>query len=145
LLDSQRMAGILDELARRADLIVIDSPPMLSVADATILASRVDGVLLVVDAGYTRRAMVKRAKESLLAIGANIVGVVVNRASIRSESDYYYDYSYSPEASDKKRKFGKSRGRAGAAPAGGLAPVKLTKPAVAPEPIGNGAVTERAK
>jgi Mrp family chromosome partitioning ATPase len=122
---------------------------MLSVADATILATRVDGVLMVVDAGFTRRGVAKRAKEALQAIGANVVGVVVNRAAVKSESDYYYDYSYASDGKEKKRS-GKSRTQAGTATSSALKPVKLTKPATgeavaASNGAVNGATTERAK
>lgn len=139
LLDSQRMIQVLDALKKEADLVIVDSPPVLSVADATILASRVDGVLMVVDAGYTRRGVAKRAKETLQGIGANILGVVVNRAAVRSESDYYYDYSYASETGEKKKKRRMTASTpspdkpqpatAGAPNNGALKPVKLSKPA----------------
>ena len=139
LLDSQRMIQVLDALKLEADLVIVDSPPVLSVADATILASRVDGVLMVVDSGYTRRGVAKRAKETLQGIGANILGVVVNRAAVRSESDYYYDYNYASETGEKKKKRRKAVSApspakpqpttAGAPNNGTLKPVKLSKPA----------------
>jgi non-specific protein-tyrosine kinase len=139
LLDSQRMVQVIDALKKEADLVIVDSPPVLSVADATILASRVDGVLMVVDSGYTRRGVAKRAKETLQGIGANILGVVVNRAAVRSESDYYYDYSYASETGEKKKKRRKAAAApvsakpqpapAGAPSNGALKPVKLSKPA----------------
>lgn len=149
LLDSQRMVEILNELKRKADYVVIDSPPMLSVADATILASRVDGVLLVVDAGFTRRGVAKRTKEALQGIGANVVGVVVNRAAVKSESDYYYDYSYGSDGKEKKRS-SKPRAQTATASSSALKPVKLTKPATgdavtASNGAANGTTTERAK
>ncbi len=107
LLDSPRMLEILEDLKRRADLVIIDSPPMLSVADATIMATRVDGVLLVVDSGYTRRSIAKRSKELLQNIGAHVVGMVVNRAVVKAESDYY-DYDYASDANKAKSKKTKS-------------------------------------
>ncbi|MFC1466524.1 MAG: polysaccharide biosynthesis tyrosine autokinase [Candidatus Brachytrichaceae bacterium NZ_4S206] len=150
LLDSERMMHILEELKHKADLVILDSPPVLSVADAAILTARVDGVLLVVDSGYTRRGTAKHAKETLQRVGATIVGVVLNRAPIERQSDY--DYEYSPETGEKKRKK-RTKKQAAPEPAtagatgGMLKPVKLTKPALRANNSANngaGAATERA-
>jgi Mrp family chromosome partitioning ATPase len=133
------MIQVIDALKREADLVIVDSPPVLSVADATILASRVDGVLMVVDSGYTRRGVAKRAMDTLQGIGAHVLGVVVNRAAARGESDYY-DYSYTSETGEKKKKRRKAISIGGSAQAqpkpatagapsnGALKPVKLNKP-----------------
>ena len=67
------------------------SPPVLPVADATALAQRVDGVLLVLEAGHTRRGAARQAVESLRKVGANLVGVVLNAVPTYSGS-YYYSY-----------------------------------------------------
>ncbi len=146
LLDSERMIHILEELKNKADLVILDSPPVLSVADATILTARVDGVLLVVDSGYTRRGTAKHAKETLQSIGANIVGIVLNRAPIEGESDY--DYEYSPETDGKKRKKSRSKQKAtpqpntAGTPGSVLKPVKLNKPALTVDnPANNGTAT----
>lgn len=147
LLDSERMMQILDQLKRRFDIVIVDSPPILSVADATILTARVDGVILVVDSGFTRRGTAKRAKETLQRIGATIVGVVVNRAPTRGETDY--DYSYAPHTAGGQKQKGKraaakplpSADATGTAEAsgGGLKRIKLTKPVLKPDtPAGNG-------
>jgi non-specific protein-tyrosine kinase len=144
LLDSGRMLEVIEELKKRADLVIFDSPPVLSVADATILASRMDRVLLVVDSGYTRRGTAKRAKEVLLSIGANIAGVVVNRAVVKAEADYY-DYSY---GSDGQKHPSKRRLKIKPAPSADgntLKPVKLNKPAVPLETNGKPTTPERAK
>jgi non-specific protein-tyrosine kinase len=92
LLDSTRMASIMALCRSRFDFVVFDAPPVLSVADASILAARVDGVLMVVDAGYTRRAQAVRARETLKASGARLLGVVVNRVRGDDPDDYYYTY-----------------------------------------------------
>jgi capsular exopolysaccharide synthesis family protein len=145
LLDSGRMLEVIEELKKRADLVIFDSPPVLSVADATILASRMDRVLLVVDSGYTRRGTAKRAKEVLLSIGANIAGVVVNRAVVKAEADYY-DYSYGSDGqkhpSKRRLKINKP---APSADGNTLKPVKLNKPAVPLETNGKPTTPERAK
>jgi non-specific protein-tyrosine kinase len=153
LLDSARMIEVIEDLKQRADIVIFDSPPVLSVADATILASKMDGVMLVVDSGYTRRGTAKRAKEVLQSIGANLIGVVVNRAVTRAESDYY-DYSYGADGQkhpNKRRlKLGKPAPQPAAAAAttapdnGALKPVRLSKPAAQADANGKGASPERA-
>jgi capsular exopolysaccharide synthesis family protein len=90
LLDSVRMNRILEQVKSMYDMVVIDVPPVLSVADTSILAAKVDAVIMVVDSGYTRRAHVKRALESLASVGATVLGTVINRLSERSEDAYYY-------------------------------------------------------
>jgi capsular exopolysaccharide synthesis family protein len=151
LLDSERMLRILEELKGKADLVILDSPPVLSVADATILTARVDGVVLVVDSGYTRRGTAKRAKETLQRIGATIVGVVLNRAPVQGDADY--DYDYSPESDTKKKRKKSKAAKASPEPStagatgSALKPVKLTKPVLKANPPasnGTGATTERA-
>lgn len=149
LLDSARMIEVIEDLKQRADLVIFDSPPVLSVADATILAARMDGVLLVVDSGYTRRGTARRAKEVLQGIGANVIGVVVNRAVVRAESDYY-DYSYGSDGQKHPSKRRLKLGRSAPTPAanvenGALKPVKLNKPATPADANGKNASPERAK
>lgn len=92
LLGSQRMSHLMETLSREADLVIIDSPPVLSVADASILANAADGVLLIADAGRTRREMARRAKESLERAGANLFGIVLNRMTKQTAGYYYYYY-----------------------------------------------------
>lgn len=95
LLGSERMSAVIEELEAHADLVLFDSPPTLVVTDAAVLAARVDGgVLLVVDAGNTRRGMAKRAAEELRRVRANLLGVIVNRLSVRGGGQYYYQYYY---------------------------------------------------
>ena len=88
---SQHMQRLLHELAQQVDVVLIDSPPVLPVADATALAQAVDGVLLVLEAGHTRRKAARQAVESLRQVGANLVGVVLN--GVPTHKGYYY-YSY---------------------------------------------------
>jgi len=91
-LGSQRMQKLLAELAQQVDMVLIDSPPVLSVTDAAVLAQGVDGVLLVLEAGHTRREAARRAVESLRQVGANLVGVVLNAVPTYNGSYYYYSY-----------------------------------------------------
>ena len=78
LLASQRMADFIAELARQCDHVILDTPPLLTAADAAALARCVDGVLLVVRANQTRRDQVQRAKAMLAQINAHVLGVVFN-------------------------------------------------------------------
>lgn len=103
LLGSQRMAQLMQVLNQEADMVIVDSPPVLSVADAAILANAADGVVLVADAGRTRREMARRAKESLERAGANLLGMVLNRMT-RQTSGYYYYYYYDQSGERSKRR-----------------------------------------
>ena len=88
LLGSERMRTQLEMLAKRHDLVVIDSPPLLSVTDAAVLGSYVDGTLLVVDARKSHRRYVREARETLERVGAHVLGVVLNRAESGRPSAY---------------------------------------------------------
>jgi capsular exopolysaccharide synthesis family protein len=92
LLSSERMAEIIELLKAQADVVIFDSPPLLSVADALSLAARLDGVVLVVDAGRTRSGMLARATELLMQAQARIFGVVLNRVKVGRGDGYYYYY-----------------------------------------------------
>lgn len=118
LLGSSKMERALDTLGSQYDYILIDSPPVLAVTDAIVLSRRVDGVLLVADAGKTRRSPLKQAAEQLLSGNAHVIGVVLNRLSPKSDgyySYYYYRHSYYLDESemqkaDEGKRNGKSRG-----------------------------------
>jgi polysaccharide biosynthesis transport protein len=92
LLASTRMSQILEQISRHVDLILIDTPPSM-VADAQILAARVDAVLFVIQPGKTRANMAKAAMESFRRSGARVIGVVMNRIP-RNRSSYYGGYKY---------------------------------------------------
>ena len=83
LLDSPGMAELAQRLKHMADVIVFDSPPVLAATDAALLSQRVDGVILVVDAGHSRRAAIRQAVDRLRRLGANLQGTVLNRVSGR--------------------------------------------------------------
>ena len=72
---------------------MIDSPPIASFTDGVLISSLVDGVLLVVHGGKTSRQVVRRTRQMLQEIGAKIIGVVLNKADVRS-NNYYYHYDY---------------------------------------------------
>lgn len=88
LLGSQRMRDVLEELQQGDVLVILDGPALQLVTDSAILSSLVDGTLLVIDAGRTHRRDVVRGQESLARVGANILGVVLNRLPARSRADY---------------------------------------------------------
>ena len=97
LLGSDRMADLLHRLQDEFDMVIMDTPPVASVADALVLAHRVDGVVLVVE-GSVRgmpRDVVQRAKNKLDQVKANILGVVLNKVDLEREQPYYYYYNYS--------------------------------------------------
>lgn len=79
LLASARMALILQRIASSAEVVIIDSPPLNTVTDPALLARLIDGVVLVVDAGRTPRAAVRRASDACARMGARILGVTLNR------------------------------------------------------------------
>jgi non-specific protein-tyrosine kinase len=97
MLGSARMDELVQRLEKLADVIIFDSPPVLAVADAAVLSQRVDGVVLVLDAGRTHRAAARHAAERLRSLGANILGTVLNRVSGRDAAYHYYysHYTYS--------------------------------------------------
>jgi polysaccharide biosynthesis transport protein len=91
LLGSDQMRKLLTVLSGKFAHIVIDSPPISSFTDGVLIASVVDGVLLVVHGGKSSRGVVRRSRQLLLDVGAKIFGVVLNNVSVRS-NDYYYYY-----------------------------------------------------
>ena len=94
LLASQTFRRLLELLMEHFDLIIVDSPPILAVTDAVVLANRVDGVALVVNSGESRLPVVARALERLISVDANVLGVIVNRMTSGSGGYYYHYYYY---------------------------------------------------
>jgi capsular exopolysaccharide synthesis family protein len=99
LLGSDEMRKLLGILSERFTHIVIDSPPAISFTDASILSTMVDGVVLVVHGGRSSRAVVRRAKQQLLDVGAHIFGIVLNNVKLETQ-DYYYSGYYSSYYAD---------------------------------------------
>lgn len=94
LLGSQRMAEYVKDLGAQADMVIFDSPPVLAVADATLLARVCDGALFVVLAESTQGDAIKRAKSQIEQSGTQLLGVVLNRVSSSSSGYYYYQKYY---------------------------------------------------
>ncbi len=88
LLGSRRMEALIARLREEADMVLFDTPPVIAVTDAAVLATRLDGVLLVLQAGKTRRDRAREARRLLEKVKANIVGVILNNA--RQEAGYGY-------------------------------------------------------
>lgn len=107
LLSSNRMLELVRALSQRFDVVIFDTPPVMAVADATVLASAVDGALLVVDNNHTRKKLLRQSFDALLAVGTNVIGIVLNRVSIRGrESSYTYYY---PQRNEGEGRSGRRR------------------------------------
>ena len=103
MLASGRSKALWTKLAETYDYVLIDSPPVLAVADASILATQVDGVILVIRSAGTRIDLAKEAKDQLLKANANIIGTVLNQLKMESK-DYQYYYYYAHEGPSNKKK-----------------------------------------
>jgi non-specific protein-tyrosine kinase len=98
LLGSQHMHRIVEELHDRADLVVIDAPSLLPVADAAVLARICDGAVLVTRYGRTSAEQVRRATEQLGTVDARLLGTVLNMVPGRGEPGYRHSDAYDPGA-----------------------------------------------
>jgi capsular exopolysaccharide synthesis family protein len=97
LLGSQKMHGFLERAMKQFDMVLLDSPPISSLADASILGAIVDGVLFIVKVNTANRDLILKAKEQLQTVGANIVGVALNDVDIKRDGYYQYYYYYNYE------------------------------------------------
>ena len=119
VLSSNPMKELIKELKRRYDWVFFDSPPIMGVSDASILASEVDMVLQVIQYRRYPQPMTIRAKQMIEKVGGNLLGIVLNNISMAAEenyyyySGYYYDY-YSKQDDDAD---GKPAGKSGKTPA----------------------------
>ena len=107
ILNSQRMSDMIAELKLRYDIIFFDSPPMLGVSDASVLASEVDQTVIVVQHRRFPRAMLIRVKQAILGVGGTVLGVVLNNVDLRHDQNYYYYTNYygyyNPREKDSRR------------------------------------------
>ncbi len=108
ILNSRRMSELIADVKNRFDLVLIDSPPILGVSDASVLASEVDLTMIVIQHRKLPRSMLMRVKQAIENVGGNLLGVVLNNVDVRSDSQYqyytsYYTY-YSPTNSEPKAK-----------------------------------------
>jgi Mrp family chromosome partitioning ATPase len=115
------MKEMIRDLKRRYDFVFFDSPPIMGVSDASILASEVDMVLQVIQYRRYPQPMTIRAKQMVEKVGGNLLGIVLNNINMAQDenyyyySGYYYDYySRSYDEYDSKSKDGKSDGKSDA-------------------------------
>ncbi|CAN5273397.1 hypothetical protein BH23VER1_BH23VER1_29050 [soil metagenome] len=94
ILNSRRMSELISDVKSRFDLVLIDSPPILGVSDASVLASEVDLTMIVIQHRKLPRSMLMRVKQAIENVGGNLLGVVLNNVDIRSDSQYQYYTSY---------------------------------------------------
>ncbi|MFH1487073.1 MAG: CpsD/CapB family tyrosine-protein kinase [Chloroflexota bacterium] len=90
LLSSRRMTQLIEQLKSQADYVLFDSPPVLAVSDAAVLATKIDGTILVIKAGQTRREMAQRAKATLEKVNAHLLGVILNNVRYGAHLQGYY-------------------------------------------------------
>jgi capsular exopolysaccharide synthesis family protein len=126
LLGSEPMQRRFEQMKELADVIILDSPPILAVADATILGALCSGVILIVDAGRTRSQVVRRAKDALDQLNLRVIGAVLNKLTPRGTRGYYYSYYYS-YADGKSQHKRRQQPKTPAAPEAGLL-ARLTQP-----------------
>jgi len=103
LLSSGKIQSLLAELKSRFNRIIIDSPPILSAADTSLLANMADGVIFVIKGSSVRMDVVQQAKDKLLKAKGKIIGVVVNNTKPEKEDSYYYYHYYSSEEMKKEK------------------------------------------
>ena len=107
ILNSQRMSDLIGELKGRYDIVFLDSPPMLGVSDASVLASEVDQTIIVVQHRRFPRAMLTRVKQAIVGVGGSVLGVVLNNVDLKHDQNYYYYTNYygyyQPRDKDKTR------------------------------------------
>jgi polysaccharide biosynthesis transport protein len=121
ILNSTQMKAVMQELRRRYDWVFFDSPPIMGVSDASILASEVDMVLQVIQYRRYPQPMTIRAKQMIEKVGGNLLGIVLNNISMAADenyyyySGYYYDY-YSKQEEDGEAKPARKSSRAAEAP-----------------------------
>jgi succinoglycan biosynthesis transport protein ExoP len=94
ILNSQRMSDLIAELKLRYDLLLIDSPPVLGVSDASVIASEADHTIVVVQHRRFPRGMLLRVKQAILGVGGKVLGVVLNNVDLRHDQNYYYYTGY---------------------------------------------------
>lgn len=103
LLGSKRMKNMIDSLDKYYDYIIFDTPPVSVVTDAAVLSQFVDGAILVIAQNHATVDQIALAKKNLMAVHANILGVVLNNFNTKradKDSGYYYSYNYDYHGQD---------------------------------------------
>lgn len=94
LIGSEQMSDLLKTMQRNFTHVIVDSPPIASFTDGVLIASMVDGVILVVHAGKSSRQVVRRSRQLLQDVGAKVFGVVLNNVNLRAHDNSYYYQNY---------------------------------------------------
>ncbi len=94
LIGSEQMSTLLKTVQDNFTHVVVDSPPIASFTDGVLIASLVDGVILVVHSGKSSRQIIRRSRQLLMDVGAKVFGVVLNNVNLRSQDNYYYQSYY---------------------------------------------------
>ncbi|MBW1798238.1 MAG: CpsD/CapB family tyrosine-protein kinase, partial [Deltaproteobacteria bacterium] len=94
ILGSKRMVSLLGTLREQYTRIIIDSPPATAVTDAVVISKSVDGVILVIRSGVTVRQIAKNGVAQFEAVGAPVIGAILNAVDLDRDSYYYYQYYY---------------------------------------------------
>ncbi|HEY0521496.1 MAG TPA: polysaccharide biosynthesis tyrosine autokinase [Ilumatobacteraceae bacterium] len=102
LLSGRRMSAFADELSRRFDYVIIDSPPLLAVSDAAALSRHVDGVLLVAESNRVSLAQLRESVATLERVGAGLLGIVMTRAKV--DTQFSGEYEYTQPSRTKRRR-----------------------------------------
>ena len=97
LLASNKFKNMIEELRKLYDVIIIDTPPLMSVIDASIVSKIADGSVMVVEAGNINYKIIQKTRDKLLNSGSRILGVVLNKVDKSHKSYGYYKYGYSYE------------------------------------------------
>ena len=104
LLSSNAMKNFIEKVKNTYNIILMDSPPVVSVTDASIISTYADATILVVKSGKTEIETVKRAQEILEKVNANIIGVVLNNINKKEIGYSYYPYYFYGDEGEKKKK-----------------------------------------
>jgi len=94
LLNSQKMRDVIATLSKDFDVLLYDSPPVMGVSDASVMASLVERVLLVIDYRKYPKRLAMRAKRNLENVGGKLLGAIINNLNVLKEDYYYYGYGY---------------------------------------------------
>jgi len=102
LLTSAKARGLLETVKTKFDRVIIDSSPLLTVADTAILANMVDGAIDIVRASFQNIDLILRGRQRLNEVKARIIGVILNNVNVKKEDSYYYYHYYYAEKEEKK-------------------------------------------
>jgi non-specific protein-tyrosine kinase len=92
ILNSTKMGEVLQQLAGLAEIVLFNAPPLMVATDASVLAAKVDGTLLIVKANVSKRDQVKAARSQLDKVRANLIGAVLSNAAVDNSLKHYYQH-----------------------------------------------------